>query len=296
MLRHGPDNKAVTLPIWAKKKMQSLRTRKNCIDRIYWFRLYKITECHRATLSSFHLLHHYWHQAASYGCHERSSNQGCLHAVGLMQFLGSHTSHAEEEEAGQEEHGLVKLLVHHTITGAPSQQGAHISEVASEVGGANRQSLAPSGDAILDALGECEQQQALRGVVVAFATVLLAVVDQASGHHCQGRGQEVGRVSARVDQLAIRLAVACEEGSEAEGQQEVSKLGTSIHDQTSGVAGVAALMAHRHAHFEDAQGVDQTGGEAQDVLDHLEGEVVAVAELKLWGHGLLSDAQTWTAR
>eukprot|EP00438_Fugacium_kawagutii_P028481 Skav205457 [mRNA] locus=scaffold4682:78555:79611:- [translate_table: standard] len=211
-----------------------------------------------------------------------------------MQFLGSHTSQAEEEDACSKEHGLVELLVHHTVTGTPSQQGTHISEVASEVGGANGQSLTPSGDAIHDALGECKQQETLGPAVVAIATVLLAEVHHASSHHCQGCSQEVGRVSARVDQLSIRLAVACEEGSEAEGQQEVSECSTSIHDQASGVAGVAALMAHGHAHFKDAQGVDQTGGKAQDVLDHLEGEVVSVAKLKLWGHGLLSDAQGTT--
>ena len=50
----------------------------------------------------------------------------------------------------------------------------------------------------------------------------------ASGHHGQGRRQEVGRVTSWVDQLSIRLAVARKEGAEAEGEQQVSKRGAAI--------------------------------------------------------------------
>ena len=46
------------------------------------------------------------------------------------------------------------------------------------------------------------------------------------------------------------------------------------HDQTAGVTGVATLVADRHAHVKDAQGVDEAGSEAQDVLDQLKGEIV----------------------
>ena len=53
------------------------------------------------------------------------------------------------------------------------------------------------------------------------------------------------------------------------------QLGNSrYHDQTAGVTGVAALVADRHAHVKDAQGVDEAGSEAQDVLDQVKGEVV----------------------
>ena len=53
------------------------------------------------------------------------------------------------------------------------------------------------------------------------------------------------------------------------------QLGNSrYHDQTAGVTGVATLVADRHAHVKDAQGVDEAGSEAQDVLDQVKGEVV----------------------
>ena len=42
------------------------------------------------------------------------------------------------------------------------------------MGGANWQGLASSGDAVLDALREGEEQQALGSVVVAIAAMLLA--------------------------------------------------------------------------------------------------------------------------
>ena len=53
------------------------------------------------------------------------------------------------------------------------------------------------------------------------------------------------------------------------------QLGNSrYHDQTAGVTGVATLVADCHAHVKDAQGVDETGSEAQDVLDQLKSEIV----------------------
>ena len=50
----------------------------------------------------------------------------------------------------------------------------------------------------------------------------------ASGHHGQGRRQEVGRVASWVDQLSIRLAEARKEGAEAKGEQQVSKSGPAV--------------------------------------------------------------------
>ena len=53
------------------------------------------------------------------------------------------------------------------------------------------------------------------------------------------------------------------------------QLGNSrYHDQTAGVTGVSTLVADRHAHVKDAQGVDEAGSEAQDVLDQLKSEIV----------------------
>ena len=37
---------------------------------------------------------------------------------------------------------------------------------------------------------------------------------------------------------------------------------------------VATLVADGHAHVKDAQGIDEAGSEAQDVLDELKGEIV----------------------
>ena len=96
------------------------------------------------------------------------------------------------------------------------------------MGSANGQSLAPTCDPILDALGKGEEQQALRGVVIALTAVRLAIMHQASSHHGQSCGQQVGRVAARVDQLAVCLAVTGEEGAEAEGGQQVAKLGATV--------------------------------------------------------------------
>ena len=40
------------------------------------------------------------------------------------------------------------------------------------------------------------------------------------------------------------------------------------------MTGVSTLVADRHAHVKDAQGIDEAGSEAQDVLDQLKGEIV----------------------
>ena len=61
-----------------------------------------------------------------------------------------------------------------TITGAPTEQGANVRQVAREMGGANGQGLASSGNAVLDTLRKRKEQQALRSVVVAIAAMLLA--------------------------------------------------------------------------------------------------------------------------
>ena len=59
------------------------------------------------------------------------------------------------------------------------------------------------------------------------------------------------------------------------------QLGNSrYHDQTAGVTGVATLVADCHAHVKDAQGVDEAGSEAQDVLDQLKSEIVT--SIGLW--------------
>ena len=69
---------------------------------------------------------------------------------------------------------LQELLTCHTITGAPTEQGANVRQVAREMGGANGQGLASSGNAVLDTLRKRKEQQALRSVVVAIAAMLLA--------------------------------------------------------------------------------------------------------------------------
>mmetsp|Transcript_42191 Transcript_42191/g.91579 ORF Transcript_42191/g.91579 Transcript_42191/m.91579 type:complete len:289 (-) Transcript_42191:25-891(-) len=208
-----------------------------------------------------------------------------------MQLLGRHATEAEEQNARGEEHGLQELLAHDAIAYAPAQQGANVGQVACEVSGADGQGLAPSRDAVHDSLREGKEQQALRSVVVALATVLLAVVHHASGDHSQGRSQKVGRISSRVDELCIRLAVACEERSEAERSQKMSELGATRHDQTACVTGVSTLVGDGHAHVEDRQGVDQAGGETQNVLDQLKGEIVAIHEFQLASAGVLGVAQ-----
>ena len=152
-------------------------------------------------------------QATRDSGHQGSCDEGCLHAEGFVQLLGSHAAEAEEEDARRKEHGLAQaggprvlwdlggqtylalwilwieqlqasqilahpglqeLLTCHTITGAPTEQGANVRQVAGEMGGANGQGLASSGNAVLDPLREGKEQQALRSVVVAIAAMLLA--------------------------------------------------------------------------------------------------------------------------
>ena len=164
-------------------------------------------------------------QATRDSGHQGSCDEGCLHAEGFVQLLGSHAAEAEEEDARRKEHclpkagglvvadscgpaeqlvkpqfcaqesveencfawfiplspflkkhspGLQELLTCHTITGAPAEQGANVRQVAGEMGGANWQGLASSGDAVLNTLREGEEQQALGSVVVAIAAMLLA--------------------------------------------------------------------------------------------------------------------------
>ena len=69
---------------------------------------------------------------------------------------------------------LQELLTCHTIAGAPAEQGANVRQVAREMGGADGQGLASSGNAVLDTLRERKEQQALGSVVVAIAAMLLA--------------------------------------------------------------------------------------------------------------------------
>ena len=64
-------------------------------------------------------------------------------------------------------------------------------------------------------------------------------------------------------------------GLPTDSRKTNQQLGNSrYHDQTAGVTGVATLVADCHAHVKDAQGVDEAGSEAQDVLDQLKSEIV----------------------
>ena len=69
---------------------------------------------------------------------------------------------------------LQELLTCHTIAGIPAEQSANVRQVAREMGGADGQGLASSGNAVLDTLRERKEQQALGSVVVAIAAMLLA--------------------------------------------------------------------------------------------------------------------------
>ena len=144
-------------------------------------------------------------QATRDSGHQGSCDEGCLHAERFVQLLGSHAAEAEEKDARRKEHGLAQkrhvvwiwvvgeffgqtylqylvndppglqeLLTGHTITNAPAEQGANVRQVAREMGGADGQGLASSGDAVLDTLRERKEQQALGSVVVAIAAMLLA--------------------------------------------------------------------------------------------------------------------------
>ena len=64
-------------------------------------------------------------------------------------------------------------------------------------------------------------------------TSLLAVMHQAASHHSQGGCQQIGRVAALVQSLAVGLAEASKERSEQKRRQEVSEFGAAVHDQTS---------------------------------------------------------------
>ena len=55
----------------------------------------------------------------------------------------------------------------------------------------------------------------------------------AASHHGQGGCQQVGRVAALVQSLAVGLAEAGPERSEQKRGQEVSEFGAAVHDQTS---------------------------------------------------------------
>mmetsp|Transcript_21997 Transcript_21997/g.52174 ORF Transcript_21997/g.52174 Transcript_21997/m.52174 type:complete len:239 (-) Transcript_21997:357-1073(-) len=199
--------------------------------------------------------------AAGHGRHDGGWDQGRLHAVGAVGLLGSHAAQQEEQDArGEEQHlqqGGRRLPIGHGARPEP-QAGSHIRQVAREVRGADGDRLAPAGDPVLDALGEGEEQKRLRGGAVgAFRAVCLAVVDEAPEDHRHGCTQHVRRPPLGVQRLRVALAVAREEGARAEGAHQVEELGAAIHDQSAGVAGVAALVGHGHAHVNDAQRVDE---------------------------------------
>ena len=60
----------------------------------------------------------------------------------------------------------------------------------------------------------------------------------------------------------------------------MKELGPPVQDETSRVAGVAALVRDGHAHVDDGQGVHVPGREAENVLDHQ--EAVVVRSLLCW--------------
>mmetsp|Transcript_22000 Transcript_22000/g.52185 ORF Transcript_22000/g.52185 Transcript_22000/m.52185 type:complete len:296 (-) Transcript_22000:165-1052(-) len=214
--------------------------------------------------------------AAGHGRHDGGWDQGRLHAVGAVGLLGRNASKAEEEDASSKEQHLQqsrRRLTPRHGTCPQSQAGAHIREVAREVRGADGNRGAPSGDAVLDALGEGKEQQALRSRVVVSA-LSLAVVDHAPEDHRQGGAQHVRGEAALVHGLHVALAVARKEGARTEGAHEVEELGATVEDQASGVAGVAALVGHGHAHVDDGQGVHEARREAKNVGDHHEAAVV----------------------
>ena len=47
-------------------------------------------------------------QATRDSSHQGSCDEGCLHAEGFVQLLGSHAAEAEEEDARRKEHGLAQ--------------------------------------------------------------------------------------------------------------------------------------------------------------------------------------------
>ena len=64
----------------------------------------------------------------------------------------------------------------------------------------------------------------------------------------------------------------------------MKELGPPVQDETSRVAGVAALVRDGHAHVDDGQGVHVPGREAENVLDHQ--EAVVVRSLLCWARCL----------
>ena len=64
----------------------------------------------------------------------------------------------------------------------------------------------------------------------------------------------------------------------------MKELGPPVQDETSRVAGVAALVRDGHAHVDDGQGVHVPGREAENVLDHQ--EAVVVRSLLCWASRL----------
>ena len=169
--------------------------------------------------------------------HDGGGDQRCLTAIAPVAEVGRHAAEAEEEDAGAEEQNLEQGGRISTVclrTGPQANADAEVSEVAGEVRGADGQGAASSGDAVLDALRECPQQQRLGSGVVAHAGLRLAVVDHAAEGHGEGCGQQVRRVAALVDCLLIALAEAGHERSRSKGGDQVEELGAPIRDQASG--------------------------------------------------------------
>ena len=146
---------------------------------------------------------------------------------------------------------------------------------------ANRHWGASSGDAILNALWEGEEQKRLRGCIIhCCATVRFAVVDEAAKDHCQSTAQHVWREAPRIHCFGIWFAEASKEGAHAKGEHQMEEFGTSVHDESSCVAGVATHVGHCHAHVKDSQSIHKAWREAQDVRDHQ--EAIVVSSLFSW--------------
>ena len=194
-----------------------------------------------------------------------------------MSLHGRHTTKAEEEDAGPEEEDLQQSGRLGTVRLRPGPQAkadTEVGQIASEVRRANGKGAASASDAILDALREGPQEQALGGIIIGNAGLGLAVVHQATEHDGEGCCQQVGGVAPLVDGLLVTLAEAGHKRSGCEGQHQVEELDATVHDEASGVAGVARLVGHGHAHVDDGQGVHEARREAKNVRDHHEAAVV----------------------
>ena len=194
-----------------------------------------------------------------------------------MRLHGRHTTQAEEEDAGAEEEDLQqggRLGTVRLRPGPQAQAHTEVGQIASEVRRANWEGAASTSDAILDALREGPQEQALGGIIIGNAGLGLAVVHQATEHDGEGCCQQVGRVAPLVDGLLVTLAEAGHKRSGGKGEHQVEELDATVHDETSGVAGVARLVGHGHAHVDDGQGVHEARREAENVGDHDEAAVV----------------------